>query len=558
MSFAFARFVFATLSLALTARAAEALVLTNARVYTANDQRPRAEAVVVENGRITFVGTSNAARAAAPRGARTIDLKGQTLLPGLVDSHAHLAGIGFREMDFNLEGASGIADLQARLKRRASEFPQQPWIVGRGWIESKWTPAAFPTRQDLDAVVNDRPVLLTRADGHGAIVNSRALELARVDRSTPDPAGGQILKDGNGAPTGMLIDRAIDLVRRLVPPRSEAETERALEIGAARSLQLGWTQLHTMSGSISEWRLLQRLIADGRIKLRVYFCASGPGGAAQTLLTEGATMREHDGRFTVRTVKVFIDGALGSRGAALFEPYSDAPDSRGLLIHTEDALLPFFITALRQGIQIVTHAIGDRGNRVTLDLYEKAFAAVPVSERRVAEPRWRIEHAQIIHAADIPRFAKLGVIASMQPSHAISDLYFAPKRLGAARLGGAYAWRSLIDAGAIIAGGSDAPVERGEPLIEFYAAVARRSLDGFANDDWHAEQRVSRAEALKMFTLWPARASFEENERGSIEVGKVADLTVLSADIMEIPAPDILKARCTMTVVGGEVVWEQR
>lgn len=558
MSFAFSRFVLAALSLALPAGAAEALVLTNARVYTANDLRPRAEAVITENGRITFVGTSSAARTAAPRGARVIDLRGQTLLPGLVDSHAHLAGIGFREMDFNLEGASGIADFQARLKRRAGEFPQQPWIVGRGWIESKWTPAAFPTRWDLDAVVSDRPVLLTRADGHGAVVNSRALEVARVDRSTPDPAGGQILKDANGEPTGMLIDRAIDLVRRLVPPRSEAETERALEIGAARSLQLGWTQIHTMSGSVSEWRLLRRLIADQRIKLRVYFCASGPGGPAQTLLTEGATVGAHDNRFTVRTVKVFIDGALGSRGAALLEPYSDAPESRGLLIHAEDALLPFFITALRQGIQIVTHAIGDRGNRVTLDLYEKAFASVPPAERRVAEPRWRIEHAQVLHASDISRFGKLGVIASMQPSHAISDLYFAPKRLGPARLGGAYAWRRLIDAGAIIAGGSDAPVERGEPLIEFYAAVARRSLDGFANDDWHAEQRVSRAEALKMFTLWPARASFEEKERGSIEVGEVADLTVLSADIMEIPEQEILKARCTMTIVGGEVVWEQR
>ena len=206
----------------------------------------------------------------------------------------------------------------------------------------------------------------------------------------------------------------------------------------------------------------------------------------------------------------------------------------------------------------MTHAIGDRGNRVTLDLYEKAFAVVPAAERRVTDPRWRIEHAQVIHASDIPRFGKLGVIASMQPSHAISDLYFAPKRLGPARLGGAYAWRSLIDAGATVVGGSDAPVERGEPLIEFYAAVARRSLDGFANADWHAEQRVSRAEALKMFTLWPARASFEEKERGSIEVGKVADLTVLSADIMEIPEAEILRARCTMTVVGGEVVGEQR
>jgi predicted amidohydrolase YtcJ len=286
-------------------------------------------------------------------------------------------------------------------------------------------------------------------------------------------------------------------------------------------------------------------------KLRVYVAASGPGPAAEAVLGGAAPAG-------VRGIKCYIDGALGSRGAALLEPYADAPESRGLLLRTEATLLPIFIRALRAGVQIQTHAIGDRGNRLVLDLYEQAFAAVPAAQRKVAEPRWRVEHAQVIHPADIPRFKALGVIASMQPSHAIGDLYFAPARLGPERLKGAYAWRTLIDSGAIIAGGSDAPVERGEPQIEFYAAVARRALDGFSNADWHREQRVTRAEALKMFTLWPAFASFEEKERGSIEVGKVADFTVLSADIMEIPEAEILRAQCVMTVIGGEVVWERK
>jgi predicted amidohydrolase YtcJ len=349
----------------------------------------------------------------------------------------------------------------------------------------------------------------------------------------------------------MLIDRAIDLVWRLVPAATPEETALALEVGAARELRLGWTQVHVAGAGLEELAALRRLQSP----LRRYVAVSGPGPAAEKLLAEGP---QQEGNFTARAIKLYVDGALGSRGAALLEPYADAPASRGLLVNAEETFGPLFARALRAGIQIETHAIGDRGNRLVLDWYEKAFAAVPRAERKVAEPRWRIEHAQVLHPADIPRFRQLGVIASMQPSHAIGDLVFAPARLGQARLAGAYAWRSLLDAGAIIAGGSDAPVERGEPMIEFYAAVARRALNGFANDDWHREQRVTRAEALKLFTLWPAWASFEETERGSIEVGKVADFTVLSADIMEVPEAEILRTRCVMTIIGGEVVWEER
>lgn len=533
-----------------------ALLLTNGRIYTAVDQAPRAEAVLAIDGRIVFVGAATEARRHAPADTRVVDLRGRTVLPGLVDAHTHLVGIGLRELSFNLEGTKSLAELQRRLKARAAETPETgKWIEGRGWIESQWTPPKFPTRGDLDAVVPDRPVVLTRADGHALVANSRALQLAKIDRVTPNPPGGEILRDARGEATGMLVDKAMELVRRLLPGATEAETVRALEVGAEREIQLGWTQVHVAGVSATDLALIQKLSAEKRLKLRTYLAMSNSGNAAETLFANGIVV---GGQLSARGIKCYVDGALGSRGAALLEPYSDSAGSRGLLLATEDTLLPLFIRALRAGVQIQTHAIGDRGNRLVLDLYEKAFAAVPPAGRKVAEPRWRIEHAQVLHPDDIARFKKLGVIASMQPSHAIGDLYFAPSRLGKERLAGAYAWRSLIDAGAIVAGGSDAPVERGEPMIEFYAAVARRALDGSSNEDWHREQRVTRAEALKMFTIWPAFASFEEKERGTIEAGKVADFTVLSADIMEIPEAEILTTQCVMTVIGGDVVWETK
>ena len=535
---------------------ADALILTNGNIHTGNDRQPHAEAVIAQHGRIVFVGSAAEARARAPRNPKVVDLKGATVVSGFTDSHAHLQGIGLRELAFDLEGTKGVADLQDRLKKRVATTKPGEWIFGRGWIESRWTPPAFPGRSDLDAVVADRPVVLERADGHAVVANSKALELAGIDRHTANPAGGEILKSpANGEPTGMLIDNATELVTRLIPPLSDAEQSHALEVGAVRSVRVGWTQLQIAGNSLAEVDQLCRLYAQGRIRLRLYDAVSGPGADAERLIRQGPSAISCDDRFVVRGIKLYIDGALGSRGAALLAPYSDSPASVGLLLNQADQLFPLLIAALRNGIQIETHAIGDRGNRIMLDLYEKAFAAVPVKDRALAEPRWRIEHAQVLNPAEIPRFAKLGVIASMQTSHAISDLYFAPSRLGPERVAGAYAWRSVLDSGAIIAGGSDAPVERGEPMIEFYAAVERRSLDGFADENWHREQRVSRAEALRMLTLSPAYAAFQEKDRGSIEVGKLADFTVLSADIMRIPAPEILKTRVVMTIIGGEVAY---
>jgi predicted amidohydrolase YtcJ len=533
------------------------IVFINGNIYTVNERAPRAEAIAVKAGKIVFVGSNKAVKAHQGDRTQVEDLKGATVVPGLTDAHYHLAGVGERELTLNLEGITSLNQFLEKVRERVAGARAGEWITGRGWIETFWQPPVFPTRNDLDKVAPDNPVILTRADGHGAVVNTRALAIAKVDKNTPDPFGGEIMKDkSTGEPNGMLLDNAQGLVRRHVPASTEADLERALIVGANRSVQLGWCQVHNAGSSLAEVDLLKRLYAAKKVNLRIYEAIRGPGNDAEKLLREGEMIGLFDNRLTIRHIKITIDGALGSKGAALLEPYADHNTS-GFLTQKEEVLLPLFIEALKKGIQIETHAIGDRANRVTLDLYEKALNAVPPEQRKVRDPRWRIEHAQIVNPADIPRFKKLGVIPSMQPSHAIGDLHFAPSRLGLKRLEGAYAWQSFLKSGSIIAGGSDAPVERGEPMIEFYAAVSRKDQKGFSGEGWHPEQAVSREEALKMFTIWAAYAAFEEKLKGSIEVGKLADLTVLSADIMKIPAPEILKTRCVMTVIGGQVAHRQ-
>ncbi len=485
-------------------------------------------------------------------------MHGYTVVPGLTDSHCHIFGIGERELTLNLEGTNTLEDFLAKVKARVAQTPRDKWITGRGWIETFWKPPQFPTRQDLDKIAPDNPVFLTRADGHAAIVNSAALKIAKIDKNTPNPFGGEILKDkATSEPNGMLLDNAQELVAKNIPKPTEAEREQALLTGINREIGLGWCEIQNAGSHKEDVDLIKNAFESGKIKIRFINCVFGPGEDAQNFLKEGATLNAFNHHFTQRTIKVIFDGALGSRGASLLKPYNDAPETSGYLTEKPEELRPMFEEALRRGIQVETHSIGDRANRMILDLYEAAFKAVPPNERKIGEPRWRVEHAQIVDLADIPRFAKVGVIPSMQPSHAISDLFFAPARLGMDRLAGAYAWQSFLKSGAIICGGSDAPVERGEPMIEFYAAVARKSIKGESGDGWHPEQAVSREQALKMFTIWPAYAAFEEKEKGSIEVGKLADFTVLSHDIMKIPEPEILKTRTEMTIIGGEIVYQR-
>lgn len=530
------------------------VVFENGNIYTVNEKQPHAEAIAVKAGEIIFVGSNKDAKAYEGKTTRIIDLHGNTVVPGMTDSHYHLAGVGAREMNLNLEGISSLEEFLARVKERVDQAKPGEWVTGRGWIETFWKPPVFPTRWDLDKIAPNNPVILTRADGHAIVVNSAAIKIAGVDKSTPNPFGGEIMKDKNGEPNGMFLDKAQPIVGRRIPSRGGDESEQAILLGCKRSVELGWCEIQNAGSSFSEVALLKKLYGEGKIKLRIYEAIAGPGGDAQRLLREGEMVGAFDNHLTVRHIKIVIDGALGSKGAALLEPYSDY-NTAGFLTQKEEDLMPMFIEALRKGIQIETHAIGDRANRVILDLYEKALTAVPPDQRKVRDPRWRVEHAQIVSPVDIPRFAKLGVIPSMQPSHAIGDLHFAPSRLGMKRLEGAYAWQSFIKSGSIIAGGSDAPVERGEPMIEFYAAVARKDQKGYSGEGWHPEQALSREQALKLFTIWAAYAAFEEKVKGSIEVGKLADLTVLSADIMKIKEREILKTRCVMTIIGGELAY---
>jgi predicted amidohydrolase YtcJ len=534
------------------------IVLKNGNIYTANDKSPTAQAIAIKGDRILFVGSNAAAQKYVGEGTRVVDLRGNTVLPGMTDAHQHLSGVGFREMTLNLEETTSLDDFLAKVKARVDQVKPGEWVTGRGWIETHWQPPMFPTRWDLDKVAPNNPVILGRADGHGAVANSAALKIAGVDRNTPNPFGGEVSRDKrSGEPNGMLLDAAQGLVRNRIPPTSREEAERAVVLGVKRDVELGWTQVQDAGGSYDEVEIFKKLYSSGAIKMRIYKAVYGPGANANRLLKEGPIIGDFQNRLTVRTIKVVSDGALGSRGAALLGPYSDAPDTSGFLTVKAEDLRPMLVEALRNGTQVETHAIGDRANRFILDEYETALKAVPPAQRKVADPRWRVEHAQIVNPLDIPRFVKLGIIPSMQPSHAIGDLFFAPSRLGISRLAGAYAWESFIKSGVVVPGGSDAPVERGEPMIEFYAAVARKDQKGFSTDGWHLEEAVSRAEALKMFTLWPAYAAFEEKLRGSIEVGKLADLTILSADIMKVPELDILKTRCVMTVIGGEIVFER-
>src|SRR5438876_3937836 len=532
-------------------------IFINGNIYTVNENQPSAQAIAVKNDRIIFVGANADGEKFRVGKTHIVDLTGKTVMPGFTDSHCHIFGIGEREMTLNLEGTNTREDFLAKVKERVAQTERDKWITGRGWIETFWKPPQFPTRADLDKIAPDNPVFLTRADGHAAVGNSAALKTAAVTRETANPFGGEILKDPRiGEPTGMLLDNAMDLVAKNIPPPSQAERERALLLGIKREIELGWCQIQNAGSELSDQEIIRRAYAAGKVKLRMVNAAYGPGEAANELLKKGATLNAFDHHFTQRTIKVIFDGALGSRGAALLAPYSDKPDSSGFLTQKPEELRPMIEEALRRGIQVETHAIGDRANRLILDLYEQAFKAVPPEKRKIADPRWRVEHAQIVDPADLPRFAKLGVIPSMQPSHAISDLFFAPARLGMDRLAGAYAWQSFLKSGCIITGGSDAPVERGEPMIEFYAAVARKSIKGESGEVWHREQAVSREQALKMFTIWPAYAAFDENDKGSLEVGKLADLTVLSNDIMKIPELKILETHTVMTVIGGEIVFE--
>ena len=526
------------------------LVLINAKVYTANEKLPEAEAVAILKDKIIFVGSANESIQYTCNDNRVEDLEGKFIFPGFIDAHAHLKGIGYREMNLNLQGANSLKEMLTQVEIYANKLEQGKWVVGRGWIEKKWPEGRFPTIQELDMISPDKPMALERADGHAIIVNSLALEMANITGDTPDPAGGKIDKDVSGKPNGVLIDKASLLVESIIPKRTREDEKQALKAGLERTAMMGWTQLQDAGSPLSDYEILKEIKEEEGLPVRIHMYISD-GEDALKFINTGPYFDE-DHYLISRGVKLYADGAIGSRGAAFFEKYDDY-ETKGLIIFQKEETMPKLIKSLVNGIQIQTHAIGDLANSITLDWYEEAFNSVKLENRLIENPRWRIEHAQNILPEDQIRYSDLDIIASMQPSHAIGDLHFAHKRLGEERLDNAYTWRNLIDLGVTIAGGSDAPVEIGDPRIEFKAAVSRKDLDGFYKDYWNIEQSVSREEALYMFTKWASYSVFEEDIKGTIEVGKLADFTVFSKDLMTIPEEEIMSSEVVMTIVGGEI-----
>ncbi len=525
------------------------LVLTGGSILTMRSDAPRAQAVAIHGARIVAVGSDAEVRRFVGAGTRVVDLHGRTVTPGLVDAHCHLYGLGEALESLSLRGMDRVEAVAEAVGRAAAGRPAGEWIFGRGWDQNRWTPAAFPDHAPLDRAAPSHPVALERVDGHALWLNAAALSAAGIGKDTPDPPGGKILRDAAGAPTGVLVDRAMELAERKIPRDAPAVMARRIQRAAAVAVSLGLTGVHEMGIADDTVRVYRTLASEGKLPLRVYAYLAGGGqvdslpGRRPDVDPEGTAM------FVLRGVKLFADGALGSRGASLLAPYDDDPGNVGLTITPPEELARAAKIAAQSGFQLAVHAIGDRANRAVLD----AFAAAGASPSR--DLRFRVEHAQVVAPEDLPRFAALGVVASMQPTHATSDMPWAEARIGPKRIRGAYAWRSILSTGAHVAFGSDFPVEETSPLLGLYAAVTRQDPEGKPPGGWRPEERLTLEEALRAFTVEPAWASFTEGRRGVVAPGFVADLTVFDRAL----APDrsLLSVRADLVIVGGRVVHER-
>jgi len=544
-------FAMAVLSAAgIAARPAPAtLAVLNADIHTSAPARPRARALAVRGTELVAVGDEAEIRTFIGPGTRVVDVHGRTLLPGLIDSHGHMLNLGTRLRDVDLVGTVSYEEVVARVAERARTTPKGEWILGRGWDQNDWPEQIMPHHEALSRAVPDHPVRLIRIDGHAALVNRRALEEAAITRATRDPAGGAILHDAKGDPTGVLVDHAVSLVSSILPPITQQERERRLLDAMNECARLGLTMVHDAGIGEAEWAAYRSLLARDTFPIRVVAMARAGSSLADSLLRNG---RIEGPRLSLSALKVVADGALGSRGALLGAPYSDAPNTYGLTTFPLDELRSLGERAAARGIQVRVHAIGDSANHGTLDAFEHAFGG-----RARPDLRWAVEHAQIVRPEDVARFAGLGVVASMQPTHATSDGPWAETRLGPERVRWGYTWRAFLSAGVPLASGSDFPVESANPLLGLYAAVTRRDLDGrLPVDGWFPEQCMSPAEALRSFTATGAWLAFREADLGSLEAGKQADFVVVDRDVID-GAPDgIPGARVVWTVVAGRSEFE--
>ena len=535
------------------------LVLTNGRIYTVDNARPVVSALAVRDGHVLFIGSDAEAKVFARPSTRVLDLHGAAVYPGFTDAHAHLLGLGVTLRRVNLAGSTSYDEVISRVQAFEKNVKPGEWILGRGWDQNRWPVKEFPTQDALSRAFPNNPVVLTRIDGHALLANARAMQLAHVTANTPDPAGGRVIRDAAGAPAGVFVDNAQSLITRAIPAATRAETRVAILAAITEANRWGLTGVHDPGENAETISIFEELAKAGNYSLRNYVMISDPGdpnsAAAQRnpYIRRGPQSALYDAHLWVRAIKLYADGALGSRGAALLAPYSDEPTNSGLLVSRPEHIEAWAESALQRGFQVNVHAIGDRGNRIVLDAFETALRKYPK-----ADHRFRIEHAQVISPQDIPRFAQLGVIPSMQATHQTSDMRWAESRVGPERIRGAYAWRSLLNTGVVIPNGTDFPVEEVNPLLTFHAAVTRQDPTNWPAGGWYPEQRMTREEALQSMTIWPAYAGFQEKFLGSLTPGKYADFVVLDRDIMRVPDTEILGAHVISTWIGGKAVYQAK
>ncbi len=547
--------LFTSLLLSCTETVKNGFILHNVNGYTLNSDGNllQFDAISVENGKVKATGSLDELEAAGTEGLVRIDGGGKTLLPGLIDAHTHVMGLGIRELDVNVAGIRSLEETLQTISDFAEDNPGREWILGRGWNQVLWEEDDFPTASDLDAIISDRPVFLTRVDGHAGWANSRAMELAGINEDTPDPQGGVIRRDEEGNATGIFIDTAMGYIREQIPERSDAEYERALELALEETSKHGLTSVHDARTDTYEWNLYKSFADSDRLKTRIYAMVAGTGDIFDKLAANGIVESYASDLLSMRSVKISADGALGSRGAAMLDDYHDEPGNKGLLFFDQQELNEMLLKGASAGFQMNIHAIGDAANRQVLDAFQYIFERLEDQE----DLRHRIEHAQIVALDDIPRFLDYNLIASMQPTHATSDMNMAEERVGSERIKGAYAWQTFLDQGTVIAGGSDFPVEEVNPFYGLYSAVTRQDHEGMPPGGWYSEHKMSRIEALRAFTIDAAYAGHQEDVLGTLEPGKWADFILIDRDYFEVPAKEIWETEVLETWVEGNKVYSR-
>jgi len=534
------RWLLALLTCSVCAQTVD-LAIVNAHIYTGDPAHPVVSSIAVSGGKIVSV------EQPVIKARTTVDARGATIIPGLIDSHTHMQGLGDSLENIDLRGITSEAQAVAIVHDAVKDHKPGEWIRGRAWDQNLFEDKQFPTKEALSKAAPDNPVALTRVDGHALWVNQKALDLADVNGSTPDPPGGKIIRTANGQPAGVLVDRAQGLVSAKIPKPTAEQVERRLARAAKECARLGMTSVHDAGVTPADLDAYRTLIKQNRLPVRVNAMIGGIGPLWEEYKKRGPEI----GSFlTVRSIKLYADGALGSRGAALLAPYADDPNNVGLLITDEPTIRQVAIDAVAKGFQVATHAIGDRGNRTVLNAYAAAL-------KGPNDKRFRIEHAQVIAPEDFAKFKEYSIIASMQPTHATSDMAWAGTRLGPERVKGAYAWQTLIKLGVKFASGSDFPVENPNPIWGFYSAIARQDHAGMPAAGWFPDQRLTREEALASWTKGGAYAAFEEKSKGVLAPGMLADFIFLSADIMKIPEAEVWKVHVTKTILNGEIVYSE-